>query len=1400
MQTGLVTAMLLAVLFTGLSINKAVNDRQEKLIAQKQEEQNQAEAARLVEGLLAANTAQVSTSLASLKEFRTWADPKLQQAFQEALPDSDARLHAGLALVADGQTVEPTVLEFLRDRLLTVTPAQFAPVRELLSTQQAELIPAYWNLAMDDQQPAPRRFRAACALAAFDSTNPSWEDSGFSSLIAEQLVTVSPEYIGEFKELLRPVAPQLVPAIGNIFKDPDRGELAKTLATSLLADYAVKDPGTLTEMVLAADPVSDKALFPALQQHQASAVRNLEAVLEKRLEPDWKDAPPDPAWTEPAAAVRARIESAHGMIAERFAFCQDMPLFEFLELAESLRTSGYRPTRIRPHQSLLPLAGGEGARRADEGVVTAASPTLHSTTATPASEGLPPSSTTASEDREGDRAGGTRRVPATLVAAIWTRDTLRWHLDPGLKKSDIPVPDAPAIKDGLLLTDIAPLPLAAEATEPQFIALWSEPGSDEELGGLTPLRSPEDEQRRVLLDVTEAELTAAQAELTQQGFASQSTISVRTDSSGQRRYTAIWSNEGAPSEFRPAYAGFELVHRPQWDVAVAPAARLADPLETFRQQLTEIEKLPAEKQDDPQVREARAAAQYQLGHLEPALADLDFLISKEIATASVLQYRTLALARLGKADEAEESLTKYLATDASASFKLYVQIQVPAWLGDFEQASTELESAVTAAGQSTDDLYNVACAAAMSSQAFAEKDPTQSQKFADRTIQLLRQMVAQGYSNASQLKSDADFASLHGTPRFIELLSRMEPPATYAALWRADVEFESKLLAAVPTTSAAAQLKPMLAEGWRPFAIAVDYSGGARSAPSSALPGTFSPDLGGEGTDVSTVPSPPGKGEKVAVRPDEGARAVAAPVMAGLPTVPLCSVLLHRPLIPDAAKESLALQHAAATTALLRLNAAEKVWPLFQDQPDPRLRSYVLHRLTTYRVDPQSLFTQLQQESNVSRQRSLILGLGELARAKLLSPEQQTALIADLAKRYADDPDSGIHGAAEWTLRQLGANATIAEVRAAYSTGTAVGDRRWYLTKTGGKPPVVAAVVAGLLTEPPSPTAGLPSPGDQRIAGRPTVQDSASLETNTALTFAILDVSDEFLMGSPVSEVDRYQGSTGRLETRHRRRIDRRFAIGMHEVTVSQFRAFRSEHVFDRTKAREEDSPANMIIWYDAAAYCNWLSAQEGLPRDQWCYEPNQQFSEGMSLLPDYLQRTGYRLLSEAEWEYACRAGTVTARYFGETETLLGEYVWYTKTSGDKWMLPVGTLKPNGAGLFDMQGNVLEWCQDTPFYYDTDIEWMEDKGQTGKLSNSGPRVLRGGSFANVASYVRSAFRNSNQPDNRYDSFGFRVGRTLPCRNSPGHTGGACRGAKSIAVLCRVAVFLSEERPFGQIHN
>jgi formylglycine-generating enzyme required for sulfatase activity len=254
---------------------------------------------------------------------------------------------------------------------------------------------------------------------------------------------------------------------------------------------------------------------------------------------------------------------------------------------------------------------------------------------------------------------------------------------------------------------------------------------------------------------------------------------------------------------------------------------------------------------------------------------------------------------------------------------------------------------------------------------------------------------------------------------------------------------------------------------------------------------------------------------------------------------------------------------------------------------------------------------------------------------------------------------------------------------------------------------------------------------------------------------------DEFWMGSPGDEARRIAVS----EPLHRVRIPRSFALAAKEVTVAQFLSFRPHHDYVVRYSPRPDGPMVNVTWYQAAEYCNWLSDKEGIPQEEWCYLPNpaDKYDEGMRLAPGYLKKRGYRLPTEAEWEYACRAGAVTRRHYGDADELLGKFAWYSKTTPDEGARPGGLLEPNDLGLFDLYGNALEWTQDPALLY----RWpggnkvKEDIEDNLHIRDNLSRLLRGGAFDTLAPFVRSAARGTHRPSDVNLTVGFRVARTSP---------------------------------------
>ena len=243
----------------------------------------------------------------------------------------------------------------------------------------------------------------------------------------------------------------------------------------------------------------------------------------------------------------------------------------------------------------------------------------------------------------------------------------------------------------------------------------------------------------------------------------------------------------------------------------------------------------------------------------------------------------------------------------------------------------------------------------------------------------------------------------------------------------------------------------------------------------------------------------------------------------------------------------------------------------------------------------------------------------------------------------------------------------------------------------------------------------------------PTPAPSVPKEiTNSVGMKLVLIPAGEFLMGSPDSDQDAQSFE----KPQHRVRITQPFYLGMTEVTQGHYRAVTGQSP-SQFKGPDE-LPVENVSWEEAVAFCDKLNDRE----------------------KGRLGGEHYRLPTEAEWEYACRAGSKTRYSFGDDEAGLGECAWFEGNSGGKTHR-VGEKRPNAFNLNDMHGNVWEWCQD----------WYDD-GYYGRSNDADPRgptraearVDRGGGWGSSARLCQSANRGRIAPGDRSDRLGFRVAR------------------------------------------
>jgi len=201
------------------------------------------------------------------------------------------------------------------------------------------------------------------------------------------------------------------------------------------------------------------------------------------------------------------------------------------------------------------------------------------------------------------------------------------------------------------------------------------------------------------------------------------------------------------------------------------------------------------------------------------------------------------------------------------------------------------------------------------------------------------------------------------------------------------------------------------------------------------------------------------------------------------------------------------------------------------------------------------------------------------------------------------------------------------------------------------------------------------------------------------------------------------------------------FYIGKHEVIQKEWQEVM---VSNPSNFKGDNLPVERVSWYDAVEFCNEKSKVEGLTP---CY-----YGSGENTICDF-SANGYRLPTEAEWKYAAKGGTESENYKYSGSDSIDEVAWYDGNSGDKTH-SVGGKQPNELGIYDMSGNVWEWCNDWYESYSSNSQTNPRGASSGSY-----RVFRGGSWRSIAKYCRVAIRYHSRPDYSYNFLGFRLLRS-----------------------------------------
>ena len=388
------------------------------------------------------------------------------------------------------------------------------------------------------------------------------------------------------------------------------------------------------------------------------------------------------------------------------------------------------------------------------------------------------------------------------------------------------------------------------------------------------------------------------------------------------------------------------------------------------------------------------------------------------------------------------------------------------------------------------------------------------------------------------------------------------------------------------------------------------------------------------------------------------------------------------------------------------LAALEEV---LRQSADPEARHHLVIYAGQAQVPPDFFLDLFRNSSDTSVRRAALWALGGYPRTAFPIQFSWESWLDELAKTHRQTTDTGLHSAIDWLVGMV-----------------------W--NDAGGK-------------------------GTEWL--KKGTENQSVVVNSLGMKLAKVEGGREFRMGAP----KKLNAPLDDIPIARPVRLASGYLLGTREVTVGQFRQFRPGFA---AGSKDPDEPAVSVSLLDAARFCNWLSSREGIPPEQWAYPPQWEKTEDWPTLMEQLRihrdrlgrekAKGYRLPGEAEWEFACRAGSGEPRSFGMDGTLLEKFAYMAvhETSPQK----VGALLPNDFGFFDMLGNALEWTDDQS------EPGLMESGRVGlgrgTVDPAGARwVMRGAGFDFQPLFFRSDYRYREFPAEKWFSYGFRVAKSVP---------------------------------------